>query len=204
MVGQDFGSYTFNAATRQITLSGLPVGYNVGLNQILLITNVSFSGGNTIIYVFNGGTTMGGSIANNVITLDYNTTSMSNSDILQIYIDVEFYDETLAALLRRMNKLLESNAVVDSNLRQRVAVETMPASVAVTLASAPTTAVTIAAGQGPLGAANANFPSLTQPGVLASQNVQFVQTGPIDHRWEYADRSRISYANAIRVNLVWV
>lgn len=72
-------NYSFNAAAKSITFNDFP---SVDLNQVLVITNVT---DNIIIYNF---AALGGSITNNVLTLNYNTTSMSNSDELQIFIDV--------------------------------------------------------------------------------------------------------------------
>lgn len=85
-------------------------------------------------------------------------------------------EETLQ-LLRRMVKLMESNATVDSANRQKVVVEgtlavTSAPTTAVTLASAPTTAVTIA-------------------------------LQPVDHRFEHMDRSHQSYSMSIRDKLTF-
>ena len=194
LVGTDIGTYTFSPSTKQITFGGFPNNYLIGIQQLLIITNVTT--GNTIIYNF-ASSTQGGTISNNVLTLTYNTTSMNATDQLQIYIDVEIVNETLQALLRRMNKLLESNAVVDANLRQRVAVEAMPT---VTINSP---AVTIAAGQGPLGTANANYQGAVLPNVVTSQNVQYIGEGPVDQRYRVMDDAHVAYATAIRANLVY-
>ena len=73
-------NYSFNAAARTVTLNDYST---VDLEGILLITNVT---DNIIIYNF-ADPTRGGGISSNVITLVYDTTSMSNSDALQIYYD---------------------------------------------------------------------------------------------------------------------
>lgn len=86
LIGVDFGSYTFNATEKTVTLNGLNP---IELEQVLLITNVNT---NTVIYQFNK-VGYGGTIATNVITLDFNTSVMNNSDSLQIFID---YESTLA------------------------------------------------------------------------------------------------------------
>lgn len=83
LVGSDIGSYTFNAATKQITLIGVGT---ITLNQILTVTNTT-SNTQKMIYCF-ADETMGGSLAGNVLTLDVDTTTMNNSDSLQIYIDL--------------------------------------------------------------------------------------------------------------------
>lgn len=72
--------YSFNAASRQITFSGYS---SIRLDSVLLITNVT---DNAIIYNF-ADPAAGGSVAGNVLTLDYDTTGMSNSDALQIFYD---------------------------------------------------------------------------------------------------------------------
>jgi hypothetical protein len=110
-----FEDYTFNAATKQITFNTTSV---VGLEQLLVITNVT---DNIIIYNF-ADPSAGGTIANNVLTLDYDTTSMSNTDNLQIFLDnleSPASDEMLR-LMGRMVKLLEPSAVQDVGGRQRV------------------------------------------------------------------------------------
>jgi hypothetical protein len=80
LIGSDIGGYTFDASAKTITLSGIAT---LSLEQILLITNVTTQ---KIIYQFNH-TTLGGSILNNVITLTYDTTLMSDTDKLQIFIE---------------------------------------------------------------------------------------------------------------------
>lgn len=73
-------NYTFNASAQTITFVDQA---SIDLESVLLITNVT---SNVIVYNF-ANPAQGGSVAGNVLTLDYNTTSMSNSDALQIYYD---------------------------------------------------------------------------------------------------------------------
>lgn len=117
-----FEDYTFSAATKEVTFNTTSV---IGLSQLLIITNVST---NTIIYNFADPNT-GGTITNNVLTLDYDTTSMNDSDSLQIFLDsllTPASDEMLQSvqdqteLLGRMVKLLEPSARVSSNGMQQV------------------------------------------------------------------------------------
>lgn len=78
-------NYTFNAASRQITF----VDYDsIRLDSVLLVTNVT---DNLIIYNF-ADPVVGGAVSGNVLTLDYNTTTMDNTDSLQI-----FYDDSAAS-----------------------------------------------------------------------------------------------------------
>jgi len=194
LLGTDVsGSYAFSAAGKTVTFSGL--SYTITLANILLITNVT---ANTIIYNFADPTNGAASFNNNILTLDYDTTSMADGNVLQIYLDLESNEESLHALLRRMNKLLESNAVVDSSLRQRVVVEAAPTT-AVTLASAPTTAVTNTTGFGT--AYTINTP--TSPYGQVSSNVLAVYEAPVDQRWRIVDAARTAYAVGIRQNLTF-
>ena len=79
MVGINIGSYAFNAVSKQITFSGIT---NLIKEQILVITNVT---DNIIIYAF-ADITKGGSLSGDILTLDYDTSAMGNSDNLQIWI----------------------------------------------------------------------------------------------------------------------
>jgi len=83
MVGVDYGSYSFNAASSQVTLNlnGVPPK----LESVLLITNVT---DNIIIYNF-ANPALGATLSGNVLTLDYSTVAMSDTDNLQIW----YYNE---------------------------------------------------------------------------------------------------------------
>ena len=85
LIGANVGSYTFDAGLKTVTLSGIS---NLTLDQVLLITNVTT---NTKIYQFNN-PLLGGFITSNIITLNFDTTTMSNTDILQIYVELEDSD----------------------------------------------------------------------------------------------------------------
>jgi hypothetical protein len=117
-------NYSFNAASKQITLTDYT---SIDLESLLIITNVS---SNIIIYNF-AGQGKGATIAANVITLDYDTTAMSNSDKLQIFIDdgespaTNSALETIDLLLSQLLKRSESLAVVDTSQRQRVVVDSV-------------------------------------------------------------------------------
>lgn len=75
-------NYTFNKALGQITFIDYP---SLRLDGITLITNVE---SNIIIYIF-GKVGKGGSVSGNVLTLDYNTSAMNDSDALQIFYEDE-------------------------------------------------------------------------------------------------------------------
>lgn len=117
-----FEDYTFNAVTKKITFN---TASTISLSQLLLITNVTT---NQIIYTFADPST-GGSIANNVLTLDFDTTAMSNTDSLQIFLDsltTPASDEMLQSvqdqteLLGRVVKLLEPSSRANAAGMQQV------------------------------------------------------------------------------------
>lgn len=122
-------NYNFNAASKQITLLDYT---SVDLESLLLITNVT---NNTIIYNF-AGQGKGATISGNVLTLDFDTTSMSNSDELQIFLDdglspaanatIEILTKSLEdnnAFLRRILQALTPIANRDGSDRLRVTVD---------------------------------------------------------------------------------
>ena len=202
LLGQDTsGTYTFNPTAKTVTFSGL--SQQITLANILLVTNVT---ANTIIYNFASSTTGAVSFVNNVLTLDYDTTSMSATDVLQIYIDVESYEESLATLLRRMNKLLESNAVVDSRLRQKVVIEAIGTNLAAPTevnASIPVSGtVTATANVNNAVTATTFNNSAVNPYTLStSQAVGLVSEGPLHQLCRVANDSQACYAQAIRSKL---
>jgi len=111
-------NYTFNPAAKTVTFTDYA---SLDLSDVILITNVTDG---TIIFNF-ASPNLVGSVAANVLTLNYDTTAMSSTDKLAIYLDDAYTpssDEALV-LLRRMVKLMEPLAVQDSNQRQRVNVE---------------------------------------------------------------------------------
>lgn len=81
LVGSDIGGYSFNPTAKTITFSNCG---NIGLRNILLITNVT---SHILIYNFTDTATTG-TMVGNVLTLTYNTSSMAVDDVLQIYLDL--------------------------------------------------------------------------------------------------------------------
>ena len=200
LLGQDAsGTYAFNPTAKTVTFSGL--SQQITLANILLITNVT---ANTIIYNFASSSTGAVSFANNVLTLDYDTTSMSSTDVLQIYIDVESYEESLATLLRRMNKLLESNAVVDSKLRQKVTIEAIgannssnPTELNTTI---PVSGTVTASVSNQIAAQNMAAQS-ANPYILSTVTTGSILEGPVHQLWRVANDAQACYASAIRSKL---
>lgn len=81
IVWKDTGSYVFDASAQTITFSWLDT---INIRDVVLITNVT---DNIIIYNF-ASAGKWGTITSQVLTLDYDTTSMDDSDELQILLDV--------------------------------------------------------------------------------------------------------------------
>jgi hypothetical protein len=91
-------NYTFNSITQTVRFNDYRTVYLAGIK---LITNVTTG---TIIFQFNDGT-KNGTVSNNVVTLDYDTTSMSNTDQLMIIYEepsIHSDSETWIGLLARI------------------------------------------------------------------------------------------------------
>ena len=119
-------SYTFSPSTKQITLNE-PT--QIKIEQILLITNIT---DNTIIYNF-ADNSLGGTISSNVLTLNYNTVSMSNTDSLQIFIDTPNVDfialndllaDGLSEIVHQLQSIRNDGGMADVAGRVRCNVET--------------------------------------------------------------------------------
>ena len=170
-------NYLFSPSTKQITLTDYTT---ISLNGLLLITNVT---DNIIIYNF-ANQVLGGIVSGNVLTLTYDTVSMSSSDSLQIFYDngeTPASDESMLllqeqnALLRRVVKLLEPSATVDINNRQRVVIDSGSISVGGTVA-------------------------LQNP---AAQSIPTTAPIVVPLVWELMEASRNNYSNSIRKNLTF-
>lgn len=98
-----------------------------------------------------------------------------------------------AILLRRIVKLLESNAVVDINGRQRINIE----SIAGTTLGASVTGLSSGAGVACVNDPTANAPR-PSPGTTYWQPVWI---GPVDQRFQIIDAARLTYDQAIRSHL---
>lgn len=158
-------NYIFNPVAKTVTFTDYA---SLDLSDVILITNVTDG---TIIFNF-ASPNLVGSVAANVLTLNYDTTAMSSTDKLAIYLDDAYTpssDEALV-LLRRMVKLLEPIAVQDSQQRQRVTVESMT--------GATLSAVT-------------NINNLSN----------ITGYGGVDPRYQFIDQARNAYANGIRANI---
>ena len=165
-------NYTFDKTAKTVTFTDYSAANPISLENILLVTNVT---DNVIIYNF-ADPAFGGTVADNVLTLTFNTAAMSNSDKLQIFYDdavAPASDTSIQAMtdvaltLKRIAKNMESLQVVDSAQRQRVAVESI-----------------------------ANMTTL-------SQCLNAVQFGGVDPKFMIIDLARAAYNNGIRNNLTF-
>ena len=121
-----FEDYSFNAATQQITFNTDSI---ISLEQLLVITNVT---DNVIVYNF-ADPTKGGTISNNVLTLTFNTTAMSSSDKLQIFLDNTLTpaSEESVQYLKKIIQLLTPISVQDGAQRQRVTIDAVVPAISV-------------------------------------------------------------------------
>lgn len=110
-------NYSFNSSLKKITFND----YNsINLDSLLLITNVT---NNIIIYNF-ANPSLGGSVSGNVLTLNYNTTTMSNTDSLQIFYDdgkieaSELKQDVLNNLVSLLESQIENDNVIQRQLLQ--------------------------------------------------------------------------------------
>lgn len=175
-------NYTFNAGTRQITLTD----YNpVNLESFLLITNVT---DNVIIYNF-ADPSKGGTVSGNILTLDYDTTAMSNGDTLQIFIDdgEKSASETTLEALRDVSDYLKilvnqtkTLATQDTAQRQRVMID------------ASTTLNTNTVVQDPAGQNAFGF-----------GGVAFARQFAVPDVWNTMELARINYQTNIRSKLIF-
>ena len=195
------GSYSFDKTAKTITFSGLRD--DITLANILLITNVT---ANTIIYNFADSTNGAVSFNNNILTLDYDTSAMANTDVLQIFLDLPSNEESLHDLLRRMNKLLESNATVDIYQRQKVVIEAVGNSRGTPTEVATTVPIsgTVSMSGGNLITSQFAPNNTSNPYTIASTPfVGLVVEAPVHQLWRVANDAQACYAQAIRSKLTF-
>jgi hypothetical protein len=168
-------NYVFNPANKTIVFSDYD---SIKLDNVILIVEVTTG---TIIYNF-AAANLTGAVSGNILTLNYDTTSIINTTNLAIYYDDNATnaatDESLA-LLRRLIQLLTPIGTQDVAQRQRVVVE-----------SAPTTAVTVSSG---------TVTTVTTVGTVNTMNA----LAGVDARFPIIDQARNTFANAIRQNLTY-
>lgn len=94
-------NYQFNKTAKTVTFTDYTT---IRLDSILLITNVT---DNIIVYNF-ADPLLGGTVSNNVLTLTYDTSSMSDGDSLQIFYDDGNIQPANSELQTTLNSLTET------------------------------------------------------------------------------------------------
>jgi hypothetical protein len=160
-----------------VTIVGMPT---FGIEQFLTIVNATDQ---IMIYCF-ADPSLGGSLSGNTLTLTFDTTAMSATDELQVYMDfpsttikdqAEMHDNYTHILLERIAGLLAPMATQDAAQRQRVSVDAFPGTIAtITTLTGITNAV-------PLG--------------------NLATMGGVDPRFLFIENARNSYSNGLRSKL---
>lgn len=221
LVGKDItGSYTFNKAARTVTLVSVP--YTITLSNLLMINNAT---SNIMLYNFTD-TTKTATISGNVITLAYDTSSMSNTDILDIWVSIESFEATYYTLMmNRALMLAYSASAINFNGMQMLISDSSPNTYPITSPSGlgPTIPQSVLV-ETPL-ISNGTLPNpwmdytfdppvdhtsdfiYTYPTqdkyVINNVSTTTVARGPIDPRWEIIYDSQMAYGKAIRSKLTW-
>lgn len=82
LIGSDIGNYTFDPVAKQIKFLDVP--YNMELKNIFSVFNINTG---SMVYSF-AKSGYGGTISNNTLTLDSNTSGMDETDELLIIVDI--------------------------------------------------------------------------------------------------------------------
>lgn len=133
----------------------------------------------------------------NVLTLVYDTSAMSNSDILEIIYESQIQGATeekqdemieVIYLLKRIAKLLQPSASSDIMGRQRVAVDNIVSVLPATYAIST----------------YPNRPDQAAPGHGGNSTIYYQPTwaGPVDPRWTNLQNARLAYNTGIRSKLL--
>ena len=187
LISHDIGTYIFNASAQTVTINGISP---FALEQILTITNTTDG---VMIYCF-ADPSLYGTLTGNVITLHYNTTSMANTDNLQIYMDLPStqaidnaiaFDSYTHVLLERICDLLEPMATQDTANRQRISLDAIPAGITLPTVTTVGTVNTLT----------------TVTNAVPIGNVATL--GGVDPRYVIIDTARNAYANGLRSKLTF-
>ena len=221
LIGTDIaGAYSFDKSAKTVTILNFPF---ILTNQNLLLINNATA--KILIYsVTDTGKTA--AISNNVISLSYDTSSMSNSDILEIWVSVDTSKESVYNLMERILQIAASNGTVTTAGMQQM----------ISDGNAPSYPVTNIVGFGP--SINRNdlvespyFPNGQLPStpwyddstsppntnlfdyvytyptqekwVLTPVQHVTASVGPVDERWAMIVDSQTEYGTNIRDKLSW-
>lgn len=159
-------SYTFNAASKTVTSSSFST-----LEGILLITNVTDG---IIIYSF-ADPAKGGTLSGTTLTLEYDTTSMSNTDALQIFVDVpEATEKTFNDILDTLYDVSQALTAILAMRETNASLRTAITSGSVGVSSLPTLATVTTVGTLNNMSTMGNIPALNIPGNL--QNMAAIES----------------------------
>jgi len=223
LVGVDIGNYSFDKTNKTITFTGFD--FLLTLHNILLVTNVTT---NTMIYNFASLNT-GGDVSNNVLTLDFNTSGMSNTDSLQIYIDVtDNYEDSNFEMMERIIMMANTNSIVNIDNMQMLIADSVPGYPITSndLGTAITQSILFQSPSIAIDSYPVYYPApvLDDPDNINNNyiinnylpvfpaNDVYAQTvlrhllvskSPVEQRWEISIDSQTEYATAIRDKLSW-
>jgi hypothetical protein len=109
-------NYTFNKTTKQVTFNDYTA---INLDSVLLITNVT---SNKIIYNF-ASNALGGTASGNVLTLNFNTSAMADTDSLQIFYEDRTVMPATESAFRSLIRALKPLSVVTGGGINRLIVD---------------------------------------------------------------------------------
>lgn len=144
-------NYSFNKDSKTVTFSDYA---SINLAHVLIVVNVTT---NQIIYNF-ANPALGGSVVGNVLTLDFDTTAMANSDVLMIQYDdaavAPASEQLLEAVFDTIEQLSFLNGLKESNNTLRTS---LPAGTAITSGTLTTlTTLTTLANMAAIGGFSSN------------------------------------------------
>lgn len=169
-------NYTFNKTAKTITFTDY---VSITLESVLLITNVTDG---ITIYQFNE-PTLGGTVASNVLTLEYDTSAMDNADDLQIWYDDPNATQEVSATnldIRDLSQASDSVAIYgsdDGGTTKRIIKTDAGGAIQVDLEVAN---VTVTSSALPTGAST-----------LAEQQTQTASLSVLDD-WDESDRAKVN------------
>ena len=195
-------NYIFNPVGQTIVFLDYTV---INLQRVLLITDTT---NNTIIYNF-ADPTRGGYAIGNVLTLNYNTSSLGANDALQIFYDVDEMQlqdfQQQNSLLRRMIQIVQSLSTIDASGRQRINIDQISVPLNIGNISTVNTLTTMPGAAGnPTGFSVGITGTVSNVILIPTPNVPSTSgLFVIPEIWKTVDIARDAYANCIRRNLTF-
>ena len=184
------------------------VSLTVGVNGTLPVSKggtglTALGTANQVVTVNAGGTGLTYSTPQLSTLSDVAVAGLTNGDLLRYDGIAGAWSNTTAVmaangdswftLLRRMNKLMESLTIVDSQQRQRVAVEVIPT----------TTVTGTVSVQSTTGSYTSQLQAVGSGSTTTTATTFVVNEGPVDQRWRIVDDARSCYGINIRSRLTF-